>query len=147
MSIPAFDYGPYTQAFQPQPNDKNTRRIDEATHQIVQRHLPPTVKVRYDATHTSGVMLPASDFIHGFQHAVETRVNGGHRIVQRFFWHCTFGTGCITLSGFMLRPNIQKRKFGRCAPWLDKSAVRQFYINLCQVGYDYGIYLPACEEF
>jgi len=37
MSLPTFDYGPYVQAFQPQPNDKNTRRIDEATHQIVQR--------------------------------------------------------------------------------------------------------------
>jgi len=37
MSIPTINYGPYVQAFQPQPNDKNTRRIDEATHQIVQR--------------------------------------------------------------------------------------------------------------
>jgi len=36
MSIPSFNYGLYVQAFQPQPNDKHTRRIDEATHQIVQ---------------------------------------------------------------------------------------------------------------
>jgi len=39
------DCGPHAQAFQPQPNDKNTRRIDEATHQIVQRCLPPLVKI------------------------------------------------------------------------------------------------------
>jgi len=45
MSLKGFDYGPYVQAFQPQPNDKNTRRVDEATHQIVQRHLPPLVRV------------------------------------------------------------------------------------------------------
>jgi len=36
LSIPSFNYGPYVQAFQPQPNDKHTQRIDEATHQIVQ---------------------------------------------------------------------------------------------------------------
>jgi len=44
MSIPTFNYGPYVQAFQPQPNDKNTHPIDKGTHQIVQRHLPPSVK-------------------------------------------------------------------------------------------------------
>jgi len=36
MSIPTFNYCPHVQAFQPQPKDKNTRHIDEATHQIVQ---------------------------------------------------------------------------------------------------------------
>jgi len=36
MSLSTFDYGPYVQAYQPQPNDKNTQRIDEATHQIIQ---------------------------------------------------------------------------------------------------------------
>jgi len=41
MSIPSFNCGPYAQAFQPQPNDKHTRRIDEATHQIVQ--LPANI--------------------------------------------------------------------------------------------------------
>jgi len=45
MIIPTFDYDAYVQAFQPQPNDKNTRRVDEATHQIVQMHLPSTAKV------------------------------------------------------------------------------------------------------
>jgi len=72
MSIKGFDYRPYVQAFQPQPNDKNTRRIDEATHQIVQRHLPPSVQVQYDAAHTSGVVLPVNDFITGFVHIVES---------------------------------------------------------------------------
>jgi len=43
MSIPSFNYGPYMQAFQPQLNDKHTRHIDEATHQIVQRYLPTSV--------------------------------------------------------------------------------------------------------
>mgnify|MGYP007080209337 CR=1 FL=1 len=149
MSILTFNYGPCVKAFQPQPNDKNAGRVDEATHQIVQRHLPPTVKVRHDAAHTSGVALPAGDFIHGFRYVVETRLNGGSRIVQQFFWQCTFGMGCVTSSGFMLQPNIQEREFGRCAPsleGLDPSAVRQFYIDLCRVAHDYGVYLPACEE-
>jgi len=46
MSLATFDYSPYIQAYQPQPNDKNTQRIDEATHQIIQRHLPSSVKAR-----------------------------------------------------------------------------------------------------
>jgi len=45
MSVQGFDYGPYVQVFQPQRNNKNKRRIDKATHQIVQRHLSPSVKV------------------------------------------------------------------------------------------------------
>jgi len=44
LSVPGFNYGPHVQLFQPQPNDKNMRRIDEATHQITQRHLPPAVQ-------------------------------------------------------------------------------------------------------
>jgi len=36
VSLATFDYGPHVQACQPQPNDKNARRIDEATHQIIQ---------------------------------------------------------------------------------------------------------------
>jgi len=50
----------------------------------------------------------------------------------------------------MLQPNIQERKFGRCAPTLDglnPSKVRQFYIDLCWVGHDYGVYLLVYEEF
>jgi len=31
LSVAGFDCGPYVQAFQPQPNDKNTRRINAAT--------------------------------------------------------------------------------------------------------------------
>jgi len=72
MSVKGFDYGPYVQAFQPQPNDKNTRRVDEATHQIVQQHLPPSVQVRYDAADASGVALPVNDFITGFVCVVES---------------------------------------------------------------------------
>jgi len=44
LSLSTFNYGPCVQAFQPQPNDKNTRHIDEATHQIIQRCLPASVK-------------------------------------------------------------------------------------------------------
>ena len=66
LSLPGFDYGPYVQAFQPQPNDKNTRRIDEATHQIIQRCLPPMVKRRYDAAHSFGVVIPVGEFLLGF---------------------------------------------------------------------------------
>jgi len=108
------------------------------------------VKVRYDAAHTSGVVLPVGDFIHGFQYIVEIRIGGGHLIVRQFFWHCTFVTGCITSSGFMLQPNIQERKFGRYAPslkGLNPSTVHQFYIDLCRVAHDCGIYVPVYEEF
>jgi len=150
MSVKGFDYGPYAQAFQPQPNDKNTRRIDEATHQIVQRHLPPSVQIRHDAAHASGVALPLNYFITGFAYVVETRVGLGHRIVRRFYWHPTFGTGVITSSGFMLQPNIQECDFGRYAPVLEglnPSFFREWYVDLCQVAHDYGIYHPAYEEF
>jgi len=119
MSIPSFNYGPYVQAFQPQPNDKHTQRIDEATHQVVQRYLPAPVNIRYDAAHNSGVVLPVSDFIDGFKIAVETRVGHGHEVFCCYYWHPSFGTGCITSSGFMLQPNIQEQEFGRYALSLD----------------------------
>jgi len=144
MSVQGFDYSPYVQAFQPQPNDKNTLRIDKATHQIVQRHLPLSVKVQHNAAHTSGVALPVGDFIRGFVYVVETRVGMGHRIIRRYYWHCTFGTGCITLSGFMLQPNIQERDFG---PWcLDCSVAgciccrhaREVRMRVCPCLYPFG---------
>jgi len=102
MSLSTFDYGPYVQAYQPQPNDKNTRRIDEATHQIIQRHLPSSVKARYDAAHTSGVVLPVSDYLDGFHFAVETAVGKQHMILRKCWWHPSLGTGCITNTGFVL---------------------------------------------
>jgi len=67
MSIPSFNYGPYVQAFQPELNDKHTRRIDEATHQVIQQCLPAPVKIRYDAAHNSGVVLPMSDFMSDYK--------------------------------------------------------------------------------
>jgi len=87
MSIPSFNYGPYVQAFQPQPNDKHTRRIDEATHQIVQRHLPPSVKTRCDAARSSGIVLPVSDFINGFKYVVETSAGHGHEVFHAYYLH------------------------------------------------------------
>jgi len=108
MSLPTHDYGPHVQAFQPQPNDKHTRRIDEATHQIIQRYLPPAVKIRYDAAHTSGATLPVGDYIRGFQFVVESAVGRQHQVLRRHFWHPSLGTGCITSSGFVLQPNIQE---------------------------------------
>jgi len=150
MSVPRFNYGPYAQAFQPQPNDKNTQHIDEATHQIVQRHLPPSVKVRYDATHTFGTATSINEFIDGFCFVVETRLNGGHWVTRLCFWHSTFRTSCVTSSGFMLQPNTQEREFGRYAPTLDgldPLKLCQFYCDLCRVGHDCRIYLPACEDF
>jgi len=125
MSLPTFDYGPYVQAFQPQPNDKNTRRIDEVTHQIVQRYLPDLVKIQCDAAHTSGVVLPVSDYLVGFLFIVETSVGKQHQVVRKCWWHSTFGTGCITNSGFMLQPNIQERDFGCYTPSLIIFWIRQ----------------------
>jgi len=110
MSVESFDYGPYVQAF-PQPNDKNTRRVDEATHNVMQRGLPDSVKDRYDAAHTSGVVLPVSNCLGGFVHVVEIAVDQLHRIVRKFYWHPSLGTGCITSSGFVLQPNIQEWDF------------------------------------
>jgi len=150
MSVSNFDYGPCAQAFQPQPNDKNTRRIDEATHQIIQRSLPDSVKDRYDAAHTSGVVLPVSDCLGGFVYVVKTEVDRRCQIVRKFFWHPSLGTGCITSSGFVLQPNIQERDFARYAPYLenlDPSTVRVFYLDLCRVAHDHGIYMPAYEEY
>jgi len=83
MSLPNFNCGPCAQAFQPQPNDKNTRRIDEATHQIIQRALPCSVKVRCDAAHTSGVALPVSDCLDGFLFVIETEVDRRHQVVRK----------------------------------------------------------------
>jgi len=150
MSLSTFNYGPYVQAYQPQPNDKNTRCIDKATHQIIQRHIPSLVKVRYDAAHTSGVVLPVSDYLDGFHFAVESAVGKQHMILWKCWWHTSLGTGCITNSGFVLQPNIQEQDFGRYAPTLeglDPSMVRGFYIDLCRVAHGYGIYMPAYEEF
>jgi len=50
----------------------------------------------------------------------------------------------------MLQPNIQEREFGCHAPSLaslDPALVCLFYLNLCRVAHDYGIYMPAYEEF
>jgi len=150
MSIPSFNYGPCVQAFQPQPNDKHTRRIDEVTHQVVQRYLPATVKIRYDAAHNSGVALPVSDFIDGFKIVGETSIGHGHEVFRRCYWHPSFGTGCITSSGFMLQPNIQEQEFGCYAPSLDSldpASVRMFYLDCCRVAHACGVYMPAYEEF
>jgi len=35
MSLSTFDYGPYVQAYQPQPDDKNARRIDDPLSELV----------------------------------------------------------------------------------------------------------------
>jgi len=150
MSLENFNFGPCAQAFQPQPNDKNTRRIDKATHQIIQQALPDSVKIRYDAAHTSGVALPVSDYLDGFLFVIESEVGKGHRVVCKHFWHPSLGTGCITSSGFVLQPNIQEQDFARYAPCLenlDPSTVRMFYQDLCRIAHDHGICMPAHEEF
>ena len=149
LSVPSFNYGPYVQAFQPQPNHKHTRRIDEATHQIVQRHLPASVKTRYDAGHSSGTILPVNDFIDGFKYVVETSAGHGHEMYRACYWHSSLVTGFITASGFLLQPNIQEREFGRHSPSLaslDPTSVRLFYLDLCRVAPEYGICVPAYEE-
>jgi len=50
----------------------------------------------------------------------------------------------------MLQPNVQEREFGRHAPSLDSldlALVRLFYLDLCRVAHDYGICMPAYEEY
>jgi len=138
MSLATVDCGPYVQACQPQPNDKNTRRIDEATHQIIQRHLPNSVKARCDAAHAPGMTLPVSDHLDGFCFDVETAIGRTHAILRRCWWHPSLGTGCITNSGFVLQPNTQEREFGRCAPTLeglDPSTVRAFCVDLARIAH------------
>jgi len=95
-------------------------------------------------------MLPVSVFIDGFKFVVETSIGHGHEVFCRYYWHPSFGTGCITSSGFMLQPNIQEQEFGRHAPSLDSldpASVCLFYIDLCPVAHDYDIHMPAYEEF
>ena len=150
LSVPTFDYGPYVQAYQPQPNDKNTRRIDEATHQIIQRELPPSVKRRYEAAHSTGTIIFAQEFIQGYKYVVETSPNRGIWVERRFWWHSTLGTGCVTGSGHILQPNIQEREFARYAPMLDTldpANVFQYYRDLCRVGHENGVYIPAYEDY
>jgi len=94
-------------------------------------------------------VLPASDFINGFKFVVETSVTHGHEVHRSYYWHPSFGTGCIAASGFMLQPNIQEREFGRRAQSLDSldpASIRLFYLDLCRVAHDYGMCLPAYEE-
>jgi len=91
-----------------------------------------------------------SDFIDGFKYVVETSAGHGHEVFRAYYWHSLFGTGCITASGFMLQPNIQEREFGHHAPSLDSldpTLVHLFYLGLCRVAHDYGIYLPAYKEY
>jgi len=95
-------------------------------------------------------VISEKQFNDGFRFVKETRISGGRWVTRRNYWHSTLGTDCITSSGFMLQPNTQEREFGQCASTLDgldPSNVRQFYTNLCQVGHDCGVYLPAYEEF
>jgi len=83
-----------------------------------------------------------SDYLDGFLFVVETSVGKQHQVVRKYWWHSTFGTGCITSSGFMLQPNVQERDFGRYAPSLanlDPSTVRMFYLDLCRVAHDHGM--------
>ena len=75
LSAPGFDYGPYAQSFQPQRNDKKTRQMDAATHQIIQKELPPAVQCRYDAAHSNGIMLPAQECIDGYQCQVSLKID------------------------------------------------------------------------
>jgi len=87
-----------------------------------------------------------SDFINGFKFVVETSVGRGHEVFRAYYWHPSFGTGCITASVFMLQPNIQEREFGRHAPSLDNldpTSVHLYYLDLCRVAHDYGIHMPA----
>jgi len=91
-----------------------------------------------------------SDCINGFKFVVETSVGHGHEVFHGYYWHPSFRTGCITASGFMLQPNIQEQEFGRHAPSLDSLdpvLVCLFCLDLCRVAHDYGIYMPAYEEF
>jgi len=111
VSVSNFDCGPCAQAYQPQPNDKNTRRVDEATHQIIQRALPISVKIRCDAAHTSGVALPVSDHLDGFVCHVETAIDKQHQVVRKCFWHPALGTGCIRF-----RTSTQHSRAGLCVP-------------------------------
>jgi len=108
------------------------------------------VKIRYEAAHTSGVVLAVDEHIDGFQFLVESAVGRQHEIRRKHWWHPSLGFGCITSSGFLLQPNIQEQEFGRYAPSfesLDPSTVRMFYLDFCRVAHDYGICVPACEEF
>ena len=103
----------------------------------------------YKAAHTSGIIIFAKECVQGHRYVVETRTGHGVAVQRGFYWHSTFGTGCITTSGFVLQPNIQEREFARYAPMLDSldpANVFQHYRDLCRVGHDHGVHMPAYEE-
>jgi len=91
-----------------------------------------------------------NDFVDGFMYVVESSAGHGHEAHHAYYWHSLLGTGFITASGFLLQPNIQEREFGRHAPSLaslDPTSVRLFYLDLCRVAHEYGIYVPAYKEY
>jgi len=108
-----------------------------------------SVKARYDAAHTLGVVLSVGNFIIGFVFHVEIHPGTFSKVYRCFWWHSTLSTRCITSSGYVLQPNIQEREFGHYAPSLedlDPAKVRNWYNDMVRVGHDFGIYLPAYED-
>ena len=77
-------------------------------------------------------------------------MNHGKRIKRRYYWHSTFGTGCITASGLILQPNVQEKDFLRAAPYLESlnpATVYYWFRDLQRAAHDNGIWVPAYEEF
>ena len=106
------------------------------------------VRRRYEAVHTSGIIIFAKEYIQGYRHVVKPWSGHGIAVRHGFYWHSTFGTGCVAASGFILQPNIQEREFARYAPMLDSldpANVFQYCRALCRVSHDYGVRLPAYE--
>jgi len=96
------------------------------------------------------VVLCVGNFIIGFIFHVEISPGTFSKVYRRFWWHSALGTGCITSSGYVLQPNIQEREFGRYAPTLedlDPAKIRNWYMDRVRVAHDFGIYLPAYEEY
>ena len=130
LSAKPIESGPALMSYQSQPNDSQTRRIDEATHNILQNWLPPSVRERYEAAHSHDIVLPAETYKTAFAYDVEVSQNRVLEVHRYYWWHPSLGAGVITSSGFLLQPNIQERDFSRCAPMLeslDPAMVHQWY--------------------
>jgi hypothetical protein len=142
--------------FAARPNDTKTRKIDASTHYILQRHLPPTVKQRYDAGNDLNIILSAQVYIDPYTYDVQTGIHPGTRqprvleVRRHWYWHSSFGKGVIPASGLILQPNVSEREFMRAAPTLDElnpCSIHRYYVDLCKVAHAHGIYVPPYEQY
>jgi hypothetical protein len=116
------------------------------------------VKRRYEAGLDPSIVLPASEYVQPFAYHVQVGIPGpvtkGRTpvvlIKRKYYWHSSLGKGIISSAGLVLQPNILEREFHRAAPYMDSidpCGIHRWYVDFIRVCHDYGIYVPAYEQF